>query len=62
VEDLHLSVVAKRANATGMGDADACTAPAACRCGIPQGQRDERARRDELGLWPLVFGVQTSLQ
>jgi len=41
-----ISLAAKRADATGTGEAGACAEPAAWRCGTPQGQRDERMRYD----------------
>ena len=41
-----ISLVAKRADATGTGEAGACAEPAGWRCGTPQGQRAELLRRD----------------
>ena len=41
-----IPLAAKRADATGTGEAGACAEPAAWRCGTPQGQRNERMRHD----------------
>ena len=55
-----ISLAAKRADATGTGEAGACAEPAAWRCGIPQGQRDERMQHDRTnpGYLAVVFKLR----
>jgi len=56
----RIFLAAKRADATGTGEAGACAEPAAWRCGTPQGQRDERMwhYRTSPGCLAVVFKLR----